>query len=198
MLHELEGNTAGLSSQRHLQFPTQLLSSYVTWARPWAPLDAALRDAGPQASSSTLGPGSQASSFAQSKNVEVSPAFPVSPHPNHPECRHSCLPRSLALGKEVQGIASWAASPGTGPCATLSSRAWALPQSSEAEIAAWMGHVSARGSFFFFFFFLLPRISASIGIHLSQELPSAQRGKKKQTKDTLPEQGGFLPLTVSP
>lgn len=177
----MEGNTAGLSSQRHLQFPTQLLSSYVTWARPWAPLDAALRDAGPQASSSTLGPGSQASSFAQSKNVEVSPAFPVSPHPNHPECRHSCLPRSLALGKEVQGIASWAASPGTGPCATLSSRAWALPQSSEAEIAAWMGHVSARGSFFFFFSccqeFLLPL--AFIFPRNSLQLKEERKSKQK-------------------
>lgn len=39
-----ENSWAG--SQRHLEFPTQLLSSYVTWARPWAPLDAARGDAG--------------------------------------------------------------------------------------------------------------------------------------------------------
>lgn len=48
------------------------------------------------------------------------------------------------------------------------------------------------------FFPLLQRISASNGIHLPPELPSAKREKKKQTKETLPGQGDFLSLTVSP
>ena len=50
----------------------------------------------------------------------------------------------------------------------------------------------------FFFFPLLQRISASNGIHLPPELPSAKREKKKQTKETLLGQGDFLSLTVSP
>ena len=48
------------------------------------------------------------------------------------------------------------------------------------------------------FFSLLQRISASNGIHLPPELPSAKREKKNQTKETLPGQEDFLSLTVSP
>lgn len=49
-----------------------------------------------------------------------------------------------------------------------------------------------------FFFSLLQRISASNGIHLPPELPSAKREKKNQTKETLPGQEDFLSPTVSP
>lgn len=89
---------------------------------------------------------------------------------------------------------AWPSIPWTGPGAAWSRRGWASClvlwswNSCLGGASVWMGQV----------FFLLARISASNGIHLSQELPSARREKKKQTKATFPEQGDFLSMTVSP
>lgn len=108
----------------------------------------------------------------------------------------SCHQRSPGPGRGSAAnsrFGSPASFPGTGSCAAPSSKGWTLAESFEAEIVAWVGP-----GLCWVVFFLLPRISVSTGIHLSQELPSAKREKKKQTKDTLPEQGDFLSLTVSP
>ena len=95
---------------------------------------------------------------------------------------------------------------------TLPGLALMQPQAAEPEhllnplkLGLSLGAGAGRGQqaslgklFAFFFFSLLQRISASIGVHLPPELPSAKREKKKQTKETLPGQGDFLSLTVSP
>lgn len=126
------------ASPRHTQSPAWLLCSCVTWDPP-------LGREGLQASRSFLSPGFQASLFAQSKSIEVSLAFLVTPDRTSKGCsgcsRPQCSPGPW------RGNAVPASSPGMGPV-RLQHKARPLAEPFETEMVAWAGRVSVWGSFF--------------------------------------------------